>query len=355
MARLVAILDATPDFVGTSDVGGRPLYVNQAGRRMVGLPDEGPLGDRHIAEFHPPADAARVLEEAIPTALREGFWSGESRLKGGETGEIPVLQVVLAHRSPRGEVEFLSTIARDISQRIRSEEELRRSHTMAALGSLVAGVAHEVRNPLFGISSTLDALQARFAGQDDHADYVALFRQQLERLSGLMNDLLEYGKPTHLRIGAGRFEDVLSHAVEACAPLTRGAGVLVETRIAEALPVLRMDARRLTQAVRNLLENAVQLSPARGRVILEAGLTSSADGAWLQCSIEDQGPGFAPADLEHLFEPFFTRRPGGTGLGLSIVHRIVSDHGGHVEARNRPDGGACFTLRLPVAASRGTA
>jgi PAS domain S-box-containing protein len=355
MARLVAILDATPDFVGTSDVGGRPLYVNRAGRRMVGLPDEGPLADRHIAEFHPPADAARVIEEAIPTALREGFWSGESRLKGGEVGEIPVLQVVLAHRSPRGEVEFLSTIARDISQRIRDEEELRRSHTMAALGSLVAGVAHEVRNPLFGISSTLDALQARFAGQDDHAEYVALFRQQLERLSGLMNDLLEYGKPTHLRIGAGRFEDVVSHAVEACSPLTRGAGVLIETRLAETLPSLRMDERRLTQAVRNLLENAVQLSPANGRVSLEAGLATDADGAWIRCSIEDQGPGFAPGDLQRLFEPFFTRRPGGTGLGLSIVHRIVSDHGGRIEARNRPGGGACFTLQLPVAASRGAA
>jgi PAS domain S-box-containing protein len=351
MARLVAILDATPDFVGTSDVGGRPLYVNRAGRRMVGLPDAGTLADRHIAEFHPPADAARVLEEAIPTALREGFWSGESRLKGGDGAEIPVLQVVLAHRSARGEVEFLSTIARDISQRIRAEQELRRSHTMAALGSLVAGVAHEVRNPLFGISSTLDALQARFAGHDDHGEYVALFREQLERLSGLMNDLLEYGKPTNLRIGAGRFEDVVSHAVAACGPLTRGVGVEIETRVAGALPALRMDERRLTQAIRNLLENAVQLSPARGRVSLEAALANDADGAWLRCSIEDQGPGFAAGDLPRLFEPFFTRRAGGTGLGLSIVHRIVSDHGGRIEAGNRPGGGACVTLRLPVAAA----
>jgi len=355
IARLVAILDATPDFVGISDASGRPLYLNRAGRRLAGLDAAGPLGDRHIAEFHPAAAAARLLEEAIPTALREGFWSGESRLRHADGSDVPALQVVLAHRSATGEVEFLSTIVRDISQRIAAERELRRSHSMAALGSLVAGVAHEVRNPLFGISSTLDAFEARFTGQDDSREYVRVFREQLERLTALMNDLLEYGKPTRLRLDPGRFEDVVAHAVAACVPLTERAGVRVLTRIDPGLPALSMDARRLTQVVRNLLENAVQHSPRGGGVGVTAALASDASGSWLECSIEDAGPGFEPQDLPHLFEPFFTRRHGGTGLGLSIVHRIVSEHGGTIEARNRAAGGACFTLRLPAAPAGGAA
>ncbi|HEY7922814.1 MAG TPA: PAS domain S-box protein [Vicinamibacteria bacterium] len=348
MARLVAILEATPDFVGTSDAAGRALYLNRAGRRMLGIGDDEPLGDRHIAQFHPAPAAARVLEEAIPTALREGAWSGESRLQRADGREIPVLQVVLAHRSPHGEVEFLSTLARDISQRIEAERELRRSHTMAALGSLVAGVAHEVRNPLFGISSTLDAFEARFTGQDDHREYVGLFRQQLDRLTHLMNDLLEYGKATRLRLGPGRFEAVIDHALAACAPLTSRAGVGVATQIAPDLPELRMDERRLSQVLRNLLENAVQHSPRGGTVNVRAALASDAAGAWLECTIEDDGPGFQLQDLPHLFEPFFTRRHGGTGLGLSIVQRIVADHGGSIEASNRAAGGARFRLRLPA-------
>jgi PAS domain S-box-containing protein len=353
MSRLVAILEATPDFVGTSDTAGRPLFLNRAGRRMVGLGEAEPIGERHIALFHPAEAAARVLEEVIPTALHEGFWSGELRLRHAQGHEIPVLQVVIAHRSAQGEVEFLSTIARDISERIRSEQELRRSHTMAALGSLVAGVAHEVRNPLFGISSTLDAFEARFTAEHDQREYVRLCREQLERLTSLMNDLLEYGKPTRLRLGPGLFEDVVKGALEACAPLTEKAGVVIDTRVARELPVLRMDERRLTQVIRNLLENAVQHSPAGGRVSVEAALASDSAGDWLECSIEDGGPGFEAQDLPHLFEPFFTRRHGGTGLGLSIVHRIVAEHGGTIEARNRAGRGARFTLRLPAPRAAG--
>jgi len=355
MARLVAIIEATPDFVGTSDALGHPFYINRAGRRMVGLADDAPLAERHIAELHPPAAAARLLEDAIPTALREGVWSGENALRHHDGREIPVLQVVLAHRSPGGEVDFLSTIARDISQRMQAEQELRRSHTMAALGSLVAGVAHEVRNPLFGFSSTLDAFEARFGGRDDHRQYVQVLREQLDRLTGLMNDLLEYAKPTHLELQQGRLQDVVDHALAACTPLQERAAVTIDARLSPELPPLRMDERRLSQVFRNLLENALQHSPARGTIRLEARLVERHGGAWVECSVEDDGPGFEREDLPHLFEPFFTRRHGGTGLGLSIVQRIVTDHGGSITAQNREEGGARVTLSIPVTKAPGSA
>ena len=349
MARLVAIIEATPDFVGTCDASGHPLYVNRAGRRMVGLGPEEPLAGRHIAELHPAPAALRLLEEAIPVALREGAWSGENALRHEDGREIPVLQVVLAHRSPGGEVDFLSTIARDISQRIEAELLLRRSHTMAALGSLVAGVAHEVRNPLFGISSTLDAFEARFKANPDHRQYVRVLRQQLDRLTLLMNDLLEYAKPTQLVLQQGRLESVVAYAVEACAPLAQAAGVGIETRLAKDLPPLAMDERRLGQVFRNLIENALQHSPRSGRVRIDARLVRRTGADLVECSVEDDGAGFPVQDLPHLFEPFFTRRHGGTGLGLSIVHRILSDHGGTITADNHPRGGARLTLSLPTA------
>jgi PAS domain S-box-containing protein len=348
MTRLGAIVEATPDFVATGDAALGTLYVNRAGRRMLGLGDDAVLAGCHLGRFHPPRAAGRLVEEAVPTALREGVWSGENLLRHEDGREIPVLQVLLAHRSPGGEVEFVSTIARDISGRIEAEHELRRSHTLAALGSLVAGVAHEVRNPLFGISSTLDVFEARFAGREDYRPYVQVLREQIERLTSLMNDLLEYAKPTHLRLKPGRLEDVVAHAVSACAALRERRPVEIETHVASDLPLVRMDARRLGQVFRNLLENALQHAPREGHVRIEARLLHAQGATWVECVIEDDGPGIEREDLPHLFEPFFTRRRGGTGLGLSIVHRIVTDHGGSITARNRPKGGARFTLTLPA-------
>jgi len=98
----------------------------------------------------------------------------------------------------------------------------------------------------------------------------------------------------------------------------------------------------------NLIENALQHSPAGGTVRLTAALVRSEGRIWVECVVEDSGPGIRAEDLPHVFEPFFTRRRGGTGLGLSIVERIVADHGGTLAAQNRPEGGARLTVRLPA-------
>jgi len=347
-ARLVAIIEATPDLVGTCDVSGRPLYLNRAGRRMLGLADDEPLAE-HISRYYPAREVRRVLGEVMEAAIRDGTWSGEVAVRQRDGLEIPVLQVIVAHRNGAGEVEFLSTIARDIRERKQAEEELQRDQTMAALGSLVAGVAHEVRNPLFGISSTLDAFEARFAGRTDHRPYVAVFREQLDRLTSLMNDLLEYAKPGGGELAYSAIEPVVEHALRACSPIAARAQVLLESRIAPGLPALRMDAKRMSQVFRNLVENGVQHSPAGAEVSVGADVVRRGGETRVECVVEDKGPGFRVEDLPHLFEPFFTRRHGGTGLGLSIVYRIVTDHGGTIVARNRPGGGACITVGLPVA------
>ncbi len=126
-ARLASVLEATSDFVGFSDPEGRILYVNHAGRRLVGMGETADLRRSRIADFHPNWAADRVLNEGVPAAQRDGIWSGETALLHRDGREIPISQVIVAHRSPEGTVSFLSTIARDISERKRAEDALKKS------------------------------------------------------------------------------------------------------------------------------------------------------------------------------------------------------------------------------------
>jgi signal transduction histidine kinase len=249
-------------------------------------------------------------------------------------------------------------LRRQIADRQRAEAaerdlraELHRNEMLTTMGSLVAGVAHEVRNPLFGISSTVDAIEARLTHigtQATYADHLRVLRRELTRLTELMQDLLEYGKPTGLQISPTHIEDVLTRAMEACRALADEGGVVLSPRVAPDLDTIRLDSARMVQVFQNLLENAVHHSPRGKTVTVDVQSVAENHGTWLRCDVIDHGPGFDTEDLPHIFEPFFTRRVHGTGLGLSIVEHIIEQHGGRATARNGPDGGAILTVQLPL-------
>jgi len=234
----------------------------------------------------------------------------------------------------------------DVTETVRLKGQLRQSETMAEIGSLVAGVAHEVRNPLFSISATLDAFESRFGRTEGFERYLSVLRGEISRLTTLMRDLLDFGRPSRPDFTECRMEEVVEAAVSACGPLARRKSVqIVWPRAAASYPVLA-DRARVTQVLQNLIENAVHFSPEGGRVEVALGAAGDGEERQVECAVRDSGPGFDPSDLPRLFEPFFTRRRGGTGLGLSIVKRIVYDHGGEVAAENHRSGGAVVKVRF---------
>jgi len=234
----------------------------------------------------------------------------------------------------------------DVTETVRLKGQLRQSETMAEIGSIVAGVAHEVRNPLFSISATLDAFESRFGRTEGFERYLSVLRGEITRLTNLMRDLLDFGRPSRPDFAQCRMEEVVEAAASACTALARRKSVeIARPRTAAAFPVLA-DRARVTQVLQNLIENAVHFSPPGGRVDVSLEAVGDGEEGFVECTVRDSGPGFDPADLPHLFEPFFTRRGGGTGLGLSIVKRIVSDHGGEVAAENHGSGGAVVKIRL---------
>jgi signal transduction histidine kinase len=240
--------------------------------------------------------------------------------------------------------------ARERAEREREslQKELRRSETMAAMGALVAGVAHEVRNPLFAISSTLDAMSARFDEQPQR-HYVDVLRTEVGRLNKLVADLLAYGKPLSQEFSTGPLRAAVVLAVNACRASARKANVTIVDRLGDETPLVRLNQDRMVQVFRNVIENAIQHAPAKSSVTLEGRIVHESEQRWIECSVSDSGPGFDPVDLPRVFEPFFTRRRDGIGLGLALVQRIVDEHGGEIAARNRPEGGAVVTVRFQLA------
>jgi PAS domain S-box-containing protein len=318
---------------------GRIIRMNEAARVLAGVPYDRAI-DRPLADLgeSQPWPAACILVERVEETSERA--ATQVRDAEGRTWDLSVNPVA----SPHGD-RWLIVVALDITALVRLQDSLRKSETMSAMGALVAGVAHEVRNPLFGISATLDAFESRFESRTEHRRYFEILRERVQRLNELMQQLLDYGKPIRLELEDVCLRKVTREAIQACAPLAAAAGVEIAAKIATEMPRFRGDRMRILQVFENILENAVQHSPRGGRVIVRIG--GDGDGK-ARFSVEDSGSGFRPEDLDRIYEPFYSRRRGGTGLGLSIVQRIVEQHEGEIRAANRPEGGAVMSVTLPL-------
>jgi signal transduction histidine kinase len=224
-------------------------------------------------------------------------------------------------------------------------ETLRRADRLAALGTLTAGMAHEIRNPLGAIGGSLEILEGDYPADHPRREFVEILRREIERLNAIAGKYLDFARPQEPEPRALDVNDAVRSAV---ALVEKGAGraaVRIETRLAPGLPPAHADAGQVHQALVNLLLNGFQAMPDGGVLEVE---TAAAAGD-LQIRVRDHGVGLPDGPVDRIFEPFFTTRAGGTGLGLAMARRIAESHGGRLEARDAEGGGAAFELRLPAA------
>jgi PAS domain S-box-containing protein len=328
------------------DLDGSIKRSNLAAEQIVGVEPEQILGRKvgDLSENQPWKKAAELIEN-----IRVNQTPVAEEVKDEVTGKT--WAITLYHINEFGSVgERAILIAQDITKRAQLEASLRQSEMMSLLGSLVAGVAHEVRNPLFGISSILDAFETRFSDRTEYQRYTNVLRDEIGRLTILMEELLEYGKPFRGELYMVSMEEMIARSVRACMPSAEVAQVNLESRVEESLPKIRIDRRRLSKVFVNLIENAIQHSPQKSSVIIEANRVTDGNQEWVQCAIKDSGAGILAEDLPKIFEPFFSKRRGGTGLGLAIAQRIMQEHQGKMIAGNNPEGGACMIARFPIPA-----
>ena len=281
--------------------------------------------------------AGRAEAEVIGTNITDMEYGHD-----GRTWDISVSSLF-----PDSENSPKITVFWEITRIVALQESLRRSETMTAMGNLVGGVAHEVRNPLFGISATLDAYTEEM-NTAELREMAATLRDQVGRLSRLMKELLEFGKPVAVTRQPGAIHSLVDEVLASRRALAREGEVELRSRLSDDVPPIRMDRERLRQVFENVVDNALQHAPRGTAVTVSGDPLLHAGRHCVEIRIEDEGKGFLPGETRHVFEPFFTRRERGTGLGLSIVQKIVEEHEGSVMASNRAQGGARITIRLPA-------
>ena len=360
-----AIVDNALAAIVSTDAAGHIVEFNPAAEAMFGLPRTAALG-------------RQVAEVMIPTRHRGGHHAGMARMARGDEprvmgqrmqmhalradgSEFPI-EMVLWQTDAAGGRYYTASIA-DMSERVRSAEviaqqrdALRQSEKLTAMGSLLAGVAHELNNPLAIVMGRASLLEEKTAGTPMHADVVRI-RDAAERCGRIVRTFLNMARQRPAARTAMRLNDLVRGAADLLQYSLRAGGVRLTLALADDLPELHADADRLGQLVLNLIVNAEQALAAVAaprELRIETGLQPACDGdsnaaplLWLR--VADNGPG-VPADVrERIFDPYFTTKGEGlgTGLGLPVSRSVARDHGGELMLEDTPRG-ASFLLSLPV-------
>jgi signal transduction histidine kinase len=253
---------------------------------------------------------------------------------------------------PAGTGDLLLTIEQAVAKvrLVREGRDLlrraNRAEKLAAVGTLAAGLSHEIRNPLNAAALQLTVLERRLKKLSEIPatiyEPLALVQAEIQRLSNILDEFLQFARPRELQCAPVDVGALVGQVVELLQPQAEAGRVRLRATIDGATTV-DADVARLQQALINLLLNAIQATPAGGEVRIAA----ERRGDGVRLVIDDTGPGIAPELRERIFEPFFTTKEAGSGLGLPQVHSVVHQHGGTLTLEDNPAGGARFVLTLP--------
>jgi PAS domain S-box-containing protein len=355
--RLAAVIEATPDFVGFATTEGDALYANPAGRQMVGLSPEQRLQGASILNKYPPSMRQRV-QEGIQTAIKQGTWRGEAAILAADGTEIPVSQVIIAHRSQNGKVEYVSTILRDISHRKQQEDALRAADQRK--DEFLAMLAHELRNPLAPIVTAATVLKLSKFDEDRVQHTSEIIARQTKHMSELLDDLLDVSRVTRGLITLSNetleLNGIVADAIEQARPGIEEKRHELFIRPADRKIWIEGDRTRLVQVIANLLTNASRYTPEGGKITVNI----ESHKRTASVIIQDNGIGIEPELLPQVFELFVQgkqssdRAEGGLGVGLALVKNLVEMHGGKVSAKSEGHGkGSEFIVSFPVTANAG--
>ncbi len=335
--------DQVVEYIAPIVLDGRVAAVMWAGERLNPIFAQSSYFRRLVRYF---IIVVLALATAGTLLVVRSIISGVNKLKQG----LNQMEKDITHRLPEmpgelGEVAVaVNKMAQSLVEKEKLEEQLRQSEHLISLGRLATGVAHELRNPIGIIKTLVELMKDEYSRVSGIDEYTAAIDEQVDRQNKVIQELLDFGRPTKTTLKPCSINDSLQGVLSFSSAMLRKQHIKVQLDLKPDLPVVLADNEKLKQVFVNLIINAAEAMPEGGSLKISTDYTDKE----IIIKLADTGRGIEAGELPRIFDPFYTTKSDGTGLGLSISYQNIQLHNGKIEAESEPGRGTVFTVRLPL-------
>ncbi|TVY00351.1 PAS domain-containing sensor histidine kinase [Paenibacillus cremeus] len=339
--RYRRLMDLSPEpIIVHSD--GIIVYTNDACMKLLGAEDPSRTIGTSVFDFLPP-DTHKLAKQRIQelAAAKDKLGSLEYQIMT-MSGEVKQVEMSSTLFDEIMGTPLIQTVIRDVTEKKKTEEMLRRSDKLSALGQMAAGIAHEIRNPLTSLKGFVQLMKAQ---KPDRPEYLDIMLTELDRINFIVSEFMKIAKPQPTDFSFKHVGTIAADIVS----LMQSQAILHKTQITlnikDELPPILCDENHLKQVLLNVLKNAIEAMPQGGEIVIELSLEP---GGQVKISITDQGPGIPEKYLSKLGDPFFTTKESGTGLGLMVCYQIIEAHKGTMHITSKQGVGTTVHICLPA-------
>ena len=352
-----ALIAGLPDAVVGVDAELRIVLWNPAAEALLGRSARRVTGRTLKEVFAPETSLVRHLTDTLGTGESRSESEATVESADGRTVHVSVMTAPLAGRG--GGVNAAVAVVRDISRLHQLEAEVRRGETLAAVGRVAVGLAHEIRNPLGAIRGAVQLLKRELGDEARWGEYTKVLLTEVGRVNRIIEMLLDLGRPVSLRPVPLNIHQLLERVALLSEQMAAESGVQIHRRYDPSLPPILADEDRMLQVIHNLVRNAIEAMPDGGRLTLITRLSlnplfakvdlGTGQRSMAEVQVVDEGQGIPEAVRAKLFTPFFTTKERGLGLGLALCHRILEEHRGAIQISSEDGRGTAVTCFVPIA------
>lgn len=340
------VLNSMVSGVITVDIHGDIITFNPTAERITGIPAGNAINREFRKLFSPKSTIGTVLELTLQGRVYNNY---ETNVVSGTRGIVPVsLNSRLLLDSAGKKTGVLLSLL-DLSEVKELEDKVRRADKIGALGTMAAGMAHEIKNPLSSMKVLSQLLPQKYGDQEFRGKFIEIMQREISRIDRIVESLLGFARATSPKFSMIDLNEIIENDVKYFNDKAKASGVIIITSYAK-LPQIEGDPDQLSQVFSNLILNAIQAMQEGGNLKITTNEGRKIENVLqtIEVKVSDQGHGIPKESLKKLFDPFFTTKHAGTGLGLTITHSIVDGHKGLIDVKSEVGHGTIFTVTLPV-------